>query len=504
MRQGFDVTPKFKKFSTHMTRKLSLTLCLVAAIAIVAAPIKTKQIMTSDSHNIMVISDIHLLAPELHDDGTAAQRLAQADMKMTLMSDLIMQRVVEQAIERHTQLLLITGDLTYNGARASHLRLTTHLSQLQQHGVRVLVIPGNHDINCPNARSYHGTKAERVETVTRDEFAQIYADYGYSGHTQRDTASLSYACEPLPGVVVLGIDSNRDEENRLQQRGDSADVYHNGGRVKPATLQWLRDQATEARSQGKCVIAMMHHHLLEHIDGEARFLPNYIVANHDQVTQAMAECGVRVVLTGHLHVTDAVTDGTLTDVATGSASMWPMPVRWMTLDTEQGTLQVSTTGIELPEAIQQQARERVERSTPILAGVIANRLWARMQPQLDKMKQMLAMQGVDTAAMPQRAAQATALMLRHMQQPLTQSLLAVTHGAEDPQQAPAIIGAIKQGVLGMVQETMPGQAQLMGPFLLENLWPRVEPMVRSALEDRNRVGTPQESITPDHWLTIPL
>ena len=39
MRQGFDVTPKLKKFSTHMTRKLSLTLCLVAAIAIVADPI---------------------------------------------------------------------------------------------------------------------------------------------------------------------------------------------------------------------------------------------------------------------------------------------------------------------------------------------------------------------------------------------------------------------------------------------------------------------------------
>ena len=477
--------------------------CILMVLLAQAATPKTKKLM-ADEYRMMVISDIHLLAPELCDGGAAAQRMASGDMKLPLESDQLMQRIVDQAIAEKPALLLITGDLTHNGARASHLRLAQHLAKLKQHGVNTLVIPGNHDANCPNARSYCGDKAMPVEAISRDEFAQIYADYGYGPSSQRDPASLSYACEPISGLVLLGIDSNRDEENRLTSRGDSANVYHNSGRVKPETLQWLRERATEAQRQGKMVIAMMHHHLLEHVDGEARFLPNYIVANHDEVAQALAECGVRVVLTGHLHITDAVSNGKVTDIATGSASMYPMPLRMLALDTKEGTLQVSTQWLDLPDAMQQRAREQVEHAAPILAGVIANRLWSRISAKMGQMKQMLAMQGADTTALPATAQQATALMMRHMQEPLTQSLLIVTRGGEDPQQAPAIIDAVKQGIMGMVQEIMPSQAQFMEPFLIENLWPRVEPMVRSALEDLNQVGTPQQSLTPDHVLQLRL
>ena len=469
-----------------------------------AATPRTKKLMTSDKHNIMVISDIHLLAPELCDDGAAARRMASGDMKLPLESDRIMRHIVDRAIAEKPALMLITGDLTHNGARASHERLLAHLARLEHHGVRTLVIPGNHDVNCPNARRYVGDKATPVSTIDRDEFVRLYARHGYDAQSRRDPASLSYACEPLPGWVILGIDSNRDEDNRLRSRGDTADVYHNAGRVKPQTLQWLREQATEAQRQGKRVIAMMHHHLLEHVDGEARFLPNYIIANHDEVARTLADCGVRMVLTGHLHITDAVADGRVTDIATGSASMYPMPMRMLTLDRKAGTVQVATQWVALSDSLQRQAREQVEHAAPILAGVIANRLWSRMSDKMGQIKQMLAMQGADTTTLPQNPQQATTLMMRHMQAPLTQSLLIVTRGGEDPQQAPAIIQAVKQGIQGMVQEVMPSQAQYMGPFLIENLWPRVEPMMRSALEDLNHVGTPGESATPDHRLLLRL
>ena len=453
----------------------------------------------------MVISDIHLLAPELYDDGMAAARMARGDMKLPLESDRIMQHIVDRAIADRPALLLITGDLTLDGARASHERLLQHLAWLEQRGVPTLVIPGNHDINCPNARSYRGSKATQIQTITRDEFADLYARHGYGTQSRRDTSSLSYACEPLPGLVVLGIDTNRDQENRLRSRGDTADVYHNAGRVKPEALQWVCDRAAEARRQGKCVIAMMHHHLLEHVDGEARFLPNYIVADHDRVAKALADSGVRVVLTGHLHITDAVSDGRVTDIATGSASMYPMPLRLLDISTRATTVQVTTRWLDdLPQPLRGQAQAQVEHAAPILAGVIANRLWTRLGDKMAQIKQMLAAQGADTTALPQTAQQATALMMRHMQQPLTQSLLTVTRGGEDPQQASAIIQAVKQGITGMVAEVMPNQAQYMGPFLIENLWPRVQPMVRSALEDLNHVGTPQESATPDHTLNLRL
>ena len=44
----------------------------------------------------------------------------------------------------------------------------------------------------------------------------------------------------------------------------------------------------------------------------------------------------------------------------------------------------------------------------------------------------------------------------------------------------------------------------IGNFLIDNLMPRIEPTMHSALEDRNQVGKPTESHTPDHNLTIGL
>lgn len=478
--------------------------CALALSAMaLATPSKLTRPMNTEPYRIAVISDTHLLTPELADDGAAAQRVAQNDMKLVLHSDAIMQHIVEWAIRTKPTILLITGDLTFNGALASHERLASHLARLRQAGVPTLVIPGNHDVSCPNARAYLGGKSAQASTVTRTEFAQIYENFGYGATSVRDPHSLSYACEPIAGLVVLAIDSNRDEDNRLIARGDTANVYHNSGRVKPETLQWLHEQAELAHRRGKRVIAMMHHHLLEHVDGEQRFLPNYIVANHDEVTQTLVQHGVRVIFTGHLHITDAVSNDTITDVATGSASMYPMPLRLATLNPSLDTLSIETLFLEdLPSAMLAQGKSQVERSTPILAGVIANRLWSRIQGKLEQMMPLL--QGVDASALPQSPQQAAALLMRHLQEPLTQSLLTVTRGGEDPQQAEAVIAAVKQGIQGMVDEIMPTQSQYMGPFLIENLWPRVEPMVRSALEDINQVGTPQQSSTPDHRLVIAL
>ena len=79
----------------------------------------------------------------------------------------------------------------------------------------------------------------------------IYAHFGYGGDVKCDTASLSYAAEPVKGLVVIGIDSNRDEENLLKARGDSENTYHTAGRIKDATLRWITYQARSSLAQGK-------------------------------------------------------------------------------------------------------------------------------------------------------------------------------------------------------------------------------------------------------------
>ena len=96
------------------------------------------------------------------------------------------------------------------------------------------------------------------------------------------------------------------------------------------------------------------------------------------------------------------------------------------------------------------------------------------------------------------------MLLKHLREPLAQSLVIVSQGGEDPKQATAIIEAVKQGVRDMVAEVLPDDDGLAGDFLIENAMPRVEPVLRSALEDINHLGTPKQSSTPDHTLTVVL
>ncbi len=491
-------------------KKILITVCLLMATAVaIATPVDEMKNNTIAQYKIMVISDIHLLAPALHDDGQAAVALDSGDMKLVLESDLVMEKMAHVIESEKPSLLLITGDLTLNGARASHKRLVEHLKQLKLKGVKTLVIPGNHDVLCPYSRSYLGDKAQPVATVTAQEFATLYQDSGYGCGSERDPSSLSYVCEPLPGLVVLGIDSNRYSENRSVTWNDSVTVYNNGGIVKGSTLEWIAGSEIlrQARASGKKVIAMMHHHLVEHIDGEAKMLPNYIVSNNEQVCQQLQQVGVRAVFTGHLHITDAATwGGTITDVATGSASAFPLPMRIATISQRLDTMTISTRFLDkdIDNSILQKSLSKINNSAPALAAIASRRLWARMGKQMGAIKEMLASQGVDLSHFPQDEHDLQELILRHMQQPLSQSLLAITCGDEQPQQASSIIDAIRKGLQSMVAEVIPEQVDTVGEFLVESLMPRVEPLLRSALEDINQLGSPQESRTPDLSLKIAL
>lgn len=477
----------------------SLLLAVIAAL-----PVEGNTVMNDTGVKIMVISDPHLLAPSLVGNSMATKQLAANDMKLVLESDLIVGRMVDEIIKEKPQLLLITGDLTFNGSRASHERLVSHLERLEQAGVRTLVIPGNHDINCPYSKSYSGEVAEPVATVSSEEFAQLYSRCGYGAGSKRDPNSLSYTCEPVDGLMLLCIDSNRYSENRRGINGEKV-VYHNEGAVKPETLEWMKQQLAKAQVDGKRVIALMHHHLVEHIDGEAKLLPNYIVANHEQVAKVLRDGGVKVVFTGHLHITDAATIDGITDVATGSASTYPLPMRTITVSPGLETLSIETRFFDgLDEELLQRGRRQVENSAVTVAGMLSRRLWPKISGRMEQLKQMLEMQGMQATKLPQNAQELSDLLVRHLCEPLTKSLLEVSRGNENERNATVVIDGIKQGVKGMMVELLGDEGETMAEFLIDEMFPRVEPMLKSALEDVNHVGASNESRTDDHRLRIEL
>ena len=493
---------------TGMTMKLRLIIILMA----ISSLFSLESMSRSMTDLFVIISDPHLLSPDLVTPGAAIDAADAAETKMMANSDAIMSALTDSVLALKPACVLISGDLTNNGERLSHERMVQYLDRMAQHGIQPLVIPGNHDCNNPSARRYDGDRTLPAATVSREEFAQMYSNYGYGEGFQRDTASLSYCCEPVEGVVVIGIDSNMDELNLLTSRGDSTDTYHNGGSIKPETLQWVTQVASEANAEGKSVIAMMHHHLVQHFDQEDKLFANYIVKDHNDIARQLMQAGVHTIFTGHLHVTDAATlynsdrTDSIVDVGTGSAICYPFAMRVAKLSDERNSLDIDTRWLtEAPECpnLREQGRQRIIAATPGLTTLLSSKVWNKVGNRLGQLKKMLEMGGSKTN-LPETSQQASQLVLRHLSGVLLRTMLAVVEGNEQEMDTEDIINEGKQGIRAMIDEVAPEQADNLWEFFLNDVYPKLDPVVRSILEDRNAVTTDKETHADDLHLSIKL
>lgn len=163
-----------------------------------------------DNRKIVVLSDPHVMAPSLLvNEGTAwTNYLNREDRLMDycqLLFDEVFGRIKQ---DLRPGLVLISGDLTKDGEQVSHQYLTGELDKLRALGIQTLVVPGNHDRGSnSDAVSYDGENTTQVAVATDGWFAAQYANYGYGAGSEREESSLTYACEPITGLVVIGIDS---------------------------------------------------------------------------------------------------------------------------------------------------------------------------------------------------------------------------------------------------------------------------------------------------------
>ena len=342
---------------------------LIWALLLTLVPVSAKV-------RVMLISDPHVMSPELIiNKGEALDNTNRLDRKLNDYSSAIFDEVIAIALKEKPDLFLISGDLTKDGELLSHQYVVKKLYELKEAGIKVFVVPGNHDMGTANAYYYDGSLIHTAETINTSQFAEMYKDFGYGADIEQEPTTLTWCCEPFDGLVLIGIDTGH-EGSPLN------------GVISHATYNWVQQRAKTATAAGKQVVVMMHHSLFPHVTHAEKVsstyavklgLPNgnggYTYYSYSTLRNHLADAGVGVVLTGHVHATDIAKDGnkdltrTIHDISTATCAAYPNPYRLLTINDDE-TMSIRTRYItELPgvEDFQTLAKERMFTSLKNLA-----------------------------------------------------------------------------------------------------------------------------------------
>ncbi|SEN85209.1 3',5'-cyclic AMP phosphodiesterase CpdA [Paenibacillus sophorae] len=295
-------------------------------------------------------TDLHYLDKSLHDGGSAFQSfVSSGDGKQLPYMDEILDAFVYEASIKKPDFIILSGDLTNNGERASHKSLARKLARIEEKGTSVYVIPGNHDLFNPWARAFKGDRQIMTDSITDKNFTEIYGRFGYDEALSRDRQSLSYAVRAAPGLWLLMIDSNQYDNNRRLGHPQT------DGRVLPSTLAWIDSCVQMAANENARVLTVMHHNILDHSDID---IPGFKVNNSGQVLKKLQKNGLNLVLSGHIHMQDIrhdLTDGgteitdktAVYDIATSALAVNPHQYGAMTFDPMSGRTTYQSTPVDV-------------------------------------------------------------------------------------------------------------------------------------------------------------
>ncbi len=294
-----------------MKKLLSVILCLSLLMSF-----GTLMASASDELIIDVVTDLHYDDDAIKGftkpvDPNDPYAHVSASGQLYVESLAVITAFLEKAATDNSSAVLIPGDLADDGMKNEHDAVAELLRNFEEtSGKPVYVVPGNHDISRTNIA----------------DFESIYAEFGYNEAIAKDDLSGSYVVNLSDDYRLLAIDSTN----------------HSGGGNWGFTaerVEWIRQQAENAQEDGKKVIAMFHHNLLNHLVLIDVILSGGVVGDALGLRDIFAQYGVKYIFTGHTHEHDIATytapnGEVIYDAVTGSLSSYPNPYRQVTFGDE--------------------------------------------------------------------------------------------------------------------------------------------------------------------------
>lgn len=285
--------------------KKRIALSAIMAIMVIATVVITLVFGKTEQAKIIVATDTHYLSSAINDGGvTFTDMVNNADGKLVQYCNEIISAFSDDVIEQKPDVLILSGDLTFNGEKASHEDFVKKLRYIQDNGVQVLTIAGNHDIDIKNSVGFKNDEYYLVDSISADEFSNMYADFGMNQAVSVDEYSLSYLYEVNKDLYILMLDTNAYGRNFVQDN----------------SYDWIREQLEYIKHNHAQVITVSHQNLFAHNE-QLSF--GYQLYDADELLALYNEYGVKCNLSGHIHMQHISTNG-VCEIATSSLLVAPV------------------------------------------------------------------------------------------------------------------------------------------------------------------------------------
>lgn len=345
--------------TTRMRRSLSVLLALVMvfSLAVPALAVQDEGSKHDKELKIAVLSDIHYLSPTMIKDTDDFTDALNSDRKMLIESDAINLELLDAVREDKPDVLLVSGDLTKDGELECHQVFSERLQQLEKDvpGLKVFVINGNHDVRNSHAKNFNTSDGVAVPATRTEpsDFAKVY-DFVYSDESViarftppegKESGQLSYVAKLADGITLVALDTccySADNNSKGEVEHETR------GEMSPELEAWAIEQVSAAKARGDRVIGLSHHGFVPHFSMEPDILSMYLVEDYERIAAELADAGMEMVFTGHMHAQDisvltTENGNTLYDIETGSGLTYPSPARFVELREANGAMIVNVT-----------------------------------------------------------------------------------------------------------------------------------------------------------------